>query len=309
MLCKPKNTGLIHKPAGARDWRFGGVSGAPRKVLREDGQWDSYLPTFERQRRFGFECMGCVSFSLNNCLETHFKLVFDREPNYSDRWLAKVSDTGPRGNTFYNVAMAARKKGLADEGTWAWTENVDTWDEYYGEPSSKARESAMRFLEKYDVLFEWVKPQPEDMVEALKYGPLQACSDGHAYEVCGYEAGGVWKIFDTYPYSGGTGIRTVDWGHEFLGVMLHSIVEKVADTSLLELANDCLVFEGSGPGRVGLHVNEKMYVDDPALIQLQWHTRNADAESQMFTGAPCVTVTTEQFSSFPHYDLKGNQLQ
>jgi len=298
----PRNTGVILEAPKSRDWQFGGVSGGVREVLVEDGQWLKFLPRFEAQSRYGLETMSCVSQSLCNCLETYFKAAFDLTKDFNDRFLAKISGTTRKGNTFWNVSMAAHKKGLSDEGTWPWTQDVDTWDEYYGEPSSAARESAMRFLGDYETFFEWVDPKPETMIDALKYGPLQVCSNGHAYEVYGYDPGVKWDVFDTY----GDGMRDREWDHRFDAAMLHTVAPLLSDDPLLSLANDCLVFEGGGPGRVGLHVNGKMFVDDPALIQLQWHTRN-EADG-MFVGGPVRTIPQDEFMRFSHFDLKNNPL-
>jgi hypothetical protein len=300
-----KNTGVILESPSNSGWRYGHISGGNRKKFAPDGQWDKFLPIFETQFKMGFESMACVSFSYNNCLETYFKAAFGFEPNFNDRYLATVSGTTEKGNTFSAVAHAGHKKGLADEETWPWDDSIKTWEDYYATPPSKAIESAMLFQSKYKTLYEWVEPKPEVMIDALQYGTLQVCSDGHAYMIYGYEAGKKWHIFDTYPYSGGTGKRTLPWSHRYLAAMLHTAQEETS-TELLDIKNDCLVFEGTGPGRLGLHVNKKMFVDDPSKIQGQWLTRNA--RDGMFVGAPCMTISTENFSKFPRLDLKGNLL-
>ena len=56
--------GYIHEELKGEDWIFG-ATGIVRKVLREDGQYDNYLPQSEKQQgRNGIDTLACTNFSL-----------------------------------------------------------------------------------------------------------------------------------------------------------------------------------------------------------------------------------------------------
>lgn len=166
------------------------------------GDWTAYLPKEERQSAFGFESMACVSFSALNCIEAQLKFLTGVEPNYSDRALAKMSNTTTQGNWLWRVGDTIRNEGLVDEQYWP-NPDVFTWDNYYAEIPINIRNSAKDFLAKYDVKYEWL---PEDadgkisrdvLKQHLKQSPIQVVKPGHAV-MAFFSGDEVDKYFDTY---------------------------------------------------------------------------------------------------------------
>jgi len=80
-----------------------------------DGAWKPWLPDGERQSSDNGDSMSCVTFGEINGIETQEKKQTGVQPNYSDRWIAKMSNTTPEGNYLTVVADTIRKYGLVLE--------------------------------------------------------------------------------------------------------------------------------------------------------------------------------------------------
>lgn len=175
----------------------------PYKVRNVSGNWDPYLPLGENQYSSFTDSMACVTFSLLNCIETQEKFLTGKTVNYSDRWTAMMSDTGPDGNWLYKVADTVKQYGLVKEESWRAPLNF-TWATYYAKPS--AAQQALLLAEgelwkkTHDFDWEWLTTQIEDILKHLKQCPLQIVKPGHAIENF-YQASQVTNYFDTYnPY-------------------------------------------------------------------------------------------------------------
>lgn len=180
------------------------IAGAASPIQFEErlpsGDWTPYLPSGERQSSRYADSMACVSFSAINSLETQIKFLTGAEENYSDRFLAKESGTTTYGNYLYIVADTVRKIGLPLELDWPAPPDF-TWDSYYTTVPTWVKERAPRFLEKYDVKYEWLPDtQFTTIMKHLKHSPIQVVIPGHAVMSFHAQADLV-KYFDTYvPY-------------------------------------------------------------------------------------------------------------
>jgi len=74
--------------------------------------------------------MGCVSFSAVHCIESQELKKYGFTHEYSERALAKLSNTTHTGNSVIKVANAIKEYGLILEKDWPTTGNW-TWDEFY----------------------------------------------------------------------------------------------------------------------------------------------------------------------------------
>jgi len=222
------NNGVEEEEASEEDWIFG-MSNANKTVLREDGQWDMYLPAVEVQKKGSVETMACVSFSCNNVLETLAKRKYDEDWNKSDRFLAKMSNTTRRGNAMKKVIDTVRHYGAIDEERWSFDENIiKTWSQYYSTINKNTRIWAKEFLDRSEVQYDTIfNRHPQAMMEALKYSPIWVAgyawgkgNDGlyhswgganHAFMIYGYEEGKYWKVYDSYsPYK-----KCLAWDFKF----------------------------------------------------------------------------------------------
>jgi len=196
-----KNYGVI---LGKRDEDY--IAGVQSPLGYEErnpsGDWRDYLPSEERQSSNFADSMACVSFSALNCVETQLKFVTGVEPNYSDRALAKMSNTTTQGNYLWRVADTIRLQGIVEEQYWPAPVDF-TWDTYYTEIPADVKNMAAGFLEKYDIKHEWLPENTSGTIDRdvlkyhLKHAPVQVVRPGHAI-MCFYSGASVDKYFDHY---------------------------------------------------------------------------------------------------------------
>lgn len=159
-----ENLGVIE---GVRPTDF--VAGAlPYEERLPSGDWRPYLVKEEHQYSDNIDTMACVSFSLNNSLEIQNKFLTGEEVNFSDRFLAKMSNTTPQGNWLNVVADTARNIGLVTEDLWPAPPNY-TWNSYY----SSIPQEVINKAQKFDISYEWIPTDLASLTKHLKQAPLQ----------------------------------------------------------------------------------------------------------------------------------------
>jgi len=158
-----KNYGFIEPKIKETDYFFGSKK-LGSKIINPSGNWLKYLPVFEHQRK-KIETNACVSFGTLSALEMIHQLLWKVEPNYSDRYLAKMSKTDPNsGNTPERVSEALKDYGTVPEADWGFTEP------YYEEIPDDIKEIGKEWTKNYGYGWEWTKT--EDLKEALKRSPV-----------------------------------------------------------------------------------------------------------------------------------------
>lgn len=188
------NDGFVPYKPKAKDWVFGGA-----EILNPEGDWISYLPEDEYQRRFNLETMSCVTFSACNVCEIflNFKkekslisdvnlkwlkdngYIVNDKFNFSDRYIALLSFTSKNGNTGSKVFGTIHNYGLIPESMFPWTSEDDTWNEYHDrtkitqEMKNMGYEFKRRFPMNYEIVYR------QDFESALKESPLQVYVDGY----------------------------------------------------------------------------------------------------------------------------------
>jgi hypothetical protein len=180
-------------------------------VLNTSGQWDTWLPVDELQRRDGVESNACATFGTLSAIEILLKHKYGQDENYSDRWLAWNSGTDPkRGNDPHRVSETLRKAGVPYEVEWPFAED------FYTNPPPKLFETARGFTERLDYRHKYVKTTEEELKDALTRSPLgvsvtawrskdgvfyarKGTPNNHWCVLYGYDdAKKCWKIFDSY---------------------------------------------------------------------------------------------------------------
>lgn len=183
---------------GRKDTDF--VAGVlPYVVVNPTGDWRNFVPPGERQSQATVDSMACVTFSALNSIETQEKHLTGKQPNYSDRWIAKMSGTTINGNYLYKVADAIRQYGLVLEEDYP--SDFSSFDQYYADiPESKMSEllaKGKKWLEDWTIRYEWVGTIEEDLIRNLKQAPLQVVIPGHAIvEIRSVQD--IMSYFDTY---------------------------------------------------------------------------------------------------------------
>ena len=291
-----KNTGLLlEKRPNVKDWKFLGYTGIDDKILRPDGQWDKYLPEFETQKQNNFDTYACVTYATLNCVETILLRKWGRTENYSDRFLATVSGTVcNRGNHMARVANALINHGCCKEDVYPFSADIDTCSDYYAIIPEKVKKLALPFKNQYDFRWEWVENTPETMKEALKYSPLTVVVHGgkHLVELYGYVDGRYWKCYDHYERK----YKTFLWDYAFGRIMKFSLNQKLMPS--IEIDNDTLVQEVEESGTPGLVLDNKIIVDDPALLLITWIMRNGG-----ILQGKTKSLTKAEWSSFDKINL------
>jgi len=222
--------GYIHEELKGEDWIFG-ATGIVRKVLREDGQYDNYLPQSEKQQgRNGIDTLACTNFSLANVIEILCKVIWNILYNKNDSFNAVGSGTNPnRGNSMANAADSVRKNnGMINETDRPLPLDF-TLQQFYAPHTLEQITKGKLWLNEYKMNYEAVQPTIYAMKEALKYSPLYVAGyawylkDGyyrsystanHAFVIYGYVDGQYWKAFDTYePFE-----KKLAWDFKFAAV-------------------------------------------------------------------------------------------
>lgn len=218
---------ILEQPVPNKDFVFGGYGTLDGQVQVADGDWTYWLPEPELQDANKFEPNCCVSEALLNVVETAERKEYGLSANYSDRFLATASGTNPKqGNSMNTVTETLRKKGCVLETEWPF--KATTLEEFYSHLPQRLYTLALRFTAAYNFGHEYVPPNAESLMEALKYSPLlfstyawtsnnfgiyyrpAGFSDNHAVTCYGYQKGEYWKIFDSY-IKGTTVLKKVAW--------------------------------------------------------------------------------------------------
>ncbi len=170
------------------------------EVRNPSGDWRPFL--VERENQFGLQdSMSCVSFSAVSAIEMQEKFLTGVERNYSDRWIAKMSNTTPQGNWLYKVAEAIEEVGLVRELSYPAPPNY-TFDQYHApimtEVLTKLIAEGARWNQQWQFKAEFIPATKEAMLKHIKHAPLQIVIPGHAVVEFLCEAD-IVRYFDTYP--------------------------------------------------------------------------------------------------------------
>jgi len=168
----------------------------PYKVLNESGDWTSWLPLEEWQRVDNVDLQACVTFSALNVIETLYFFHTGKHQNFSDRFTARMSGTTSQGNWLWKVGDSIRKDGLVDEELWPVPQGL-TWDTYYATPQIEVINKAKKFLDDWQVNYEWIDFTRESLLYHIKQAPIQVVFPNHAV-MNFFNPEGIYKYFDSY---------------------------------------------------------------------------------------------------------------
>lgn len=320
----PTKFGLLEeREPKLKDYRVGGISGADREVIREDGDYRKFLPTIEYQIGNYFDTKACVTFSALNCLETLAIIKNWQFFNRSDRFTAKMSGTTEEGNYLSIVADSiAINHGTVDEASWEYPRDqrrpIFEWNDFYSEIPETIKMEGRKFLIEYKVRHEWVPLS--QLREMLKFGPIQVTvqawpkpnaqgiyenregskSYNHAVMLV-YMGDDYCEIYDHYSKSS----KKLTPNYKF-GIAKRFTIKKIdpnstQPTPMITLPNNCFVQLVEGNGGFALHIDGKLLIDELDKVQASWIMRSSDFSNKR-------AVTQEQWDSFKHFTLKMEPL-
>lgn len=250
-----KNFGLsINKEGDPRAYVLGsGTFELPKIVLKEDGQWDQWLPVYEAQFNDSFETFGCTVFGTLNAIEMVIKRLTNLEPNYSERFNYIIAKITPPGADPHAVMESIREHGVIKQELLPFTSTMKRAEFLQPNPMTKVYlDEGMKFGYEIQHQYLWTADKKltrdqrmQIMKENLKYSPLpisvtawiqddkglyiDAGQPNTHWCVCfGWNQKNApwynpalpegWKIFDSYDQS----VKIVSFDHNFeIGKRIH----------------------------------------------------------------------------------------
>jgi len=234
-----KYYGYIEPEIKEQDYVLGSELSAPFEITKTDGDWTSYIPEGEPQKRGSLETNSCTNFAWLNMVETFLNFKYKDNRNFSERFLAIVSEQKRRGNDPHKVAEAIRKIGLVEEYKLPFNENMH-WDTYFN-PNPMTRyylKDAKKWLNKYGFKHEYIfrkeiplKHKQDLLLQALQRSPVgvsvyawleendlyikpEGEQDTHFTVLVGAKNGEYWIVYDSYPEDGSY-LKKLAWDYDF----------------------------------------------------------------------------------------------
>lgn len=319
-------------------YEFGGMTPVGEELLFPSGSITEFLPPEKfQQSAVYFDTYGCVSHSMINGFQTliHKQLAYMSPPNkawllskvyekdypyFSHRDLVVLSETKHgTGNSGDKVLATAEREGLVVDSLAPWdmrnrNPEENTVQKYYLYGRTKeAQAFADEFNSRFKLHGEWVAQAK--WKEASKYGVLQIYVNAwhknaegkyynptskinHAVLLEDYEKK---LIFDSYePHTK----EMVSWDDTYMIGLKLNIIEKHMEK--LNIPNNSLVILVEGVGGIGLFLDNNIIIDEPAKINSVFMARNS--KNNFFSGGPTISLTQEQWDSFRHTNLKGEEI-
>lgn len=293
------NTGLILEIPRVSFNFFGGIGGGLPDLL-PSGDWESYLPAFERQAKLGLETMNCVQFSRLNTLETQARF-WGIEEDFSDRFLYWASGCTEKGNTFSNCDEGLRDAGTPAEAKWPWTETLSR-EQYGMPPPEDVQECAKRLFERWEIgELVWVPSFLPTLKAALLKGPLWFCNTTHAMMI--YRIDDRIRVFDTYPgdNADGKGSFPLDYASEIFTAYLAPFTPKhLVPPPMYQFKENTLYQLVEGIGGFMLFAAGRLYYDKTDLLLASWAVRNNGR-----TEGKVGVLQMKDLNGVPLFDLKN----
>jgi hypothetical protein len=195
--------------------------GAAKQVIKENGQWDPYLPEAEYQKFDWGDTMHCTVYGTENCEQTLMKAKYGESQEYSERFLGVQAGITQGGGSPHKVAEAWRRDGNLEYSLLPF-EDANSWEEF-NSPNPMTPEllnSAARWSSEWEFGHDWITPgimggMAGAIKHALKYSPVGVgvyawasqdgyyvkpswARDNHWVMCYGYVDGEYWKVYDHY---------------------------------------------------------------------------------------------------------------
>lgn len=290
------NRGLILEPIDPMSL----LRGSALPSRNPSGDWEPYLPEFERQAKFGLETMNCVQFSFLNVLETIAR-SHNKTLNLSDRFLSWAAKCTPNGNTYSKCIKGFVENGCCNEDLWKWIEAM-SWETYNQEPPQDVKWEAQKIFNEWD--FNGVTYVPSalaDLKEALTRSPLWFCNSQHSMEM--FRADDRIRAFDTYG-TDGKGSFGLDYVQHIEAAYNVSFTPKNSSPMppQFPFAENCMYQLVEGVGGFLLYAKGRMYRDTEAKILATWTVRSGS--NGVFERGKVGTLRLKDIEGTQLYNLK-----
>lgn len=212
-----KNYGfLLNEIEDPKAYKLGSVE-LPKIVIREDGQYDDFLPSDELQYTPNFDTYGCTIFGTENIQQTLERVHYGKSSEYDERYNYNLVEIIPPGADPHDAAESFRKDGVIS-GQLPMTETSEEFSKPRPMPTKYV---SLGIAHPYELRHQWLWRSPRDKTtrtklikEYLRYGPLgvsvtaweeengvyvdRGLQNTHWTILYGWNEKG-WKIYDSYP--------------------------------------------------------------------------------------------------------------
>ena len=112
---KNYNIGFVAPEIITSDQHILGASGIDLPVIKPDGDWRKYVPSFESQLQKSFDSFGCTVEGTINAIQTLENFLLGKANDYSKRFTYNEAEVKPPGDDPHRIATHIRGSGLLDE--------------------------------------------------------------------------------------------------------------------------------------------------------------------------------------------------
>lgn len=180
-------TNFIYPTILSSDRKFGSTP-YPSKPLRQDGDWRSYTPPYELQRKNGIESSACYKEAQQHTIATIQEEKYGLlDQNYSARFNDQENAT-PSGGSPTNAAQSFRHDGLIPDAMLPFSDEIKSWQDFNsfkGTNEIMCRKAGQDFLKEWDMNWDIVFERDEaveekynKLREALKFSPVPISVNG-----------------------------------------------------------------------------------------------------------------------------------
>lgn len=152
---------------------FGSTLSSP--VLNIDGDWRSYLPPVEDQKRRGVESSACFIEAQQHAIATILEFKYSIiDSNYSARFNALLSDGTEWGGDPIVGIDSMRKDGLVKEESMPFNEDITSWEDYHswkGVNKEEVLKEGKEFADKWKINYRITVEK--DMPLEVKYANIK----------------------------------------------------------------------------------------------------------------------------------------
>lgn len=166
-----RNYGLQEIIESVQDYILG-ASKVPFIPYNPSGNWEPFLPAFERQTTDARqETSACTVFGSLSQIETLYTLLYNTEPNYSERFVYLNVPINPsKGTDPQNTYEAIRAHGLVNESLVPMTRTIEEYLDT-SDITGSIRARGKNWLVQHDFKHEWLwetNKRPQNYIEVLK---------------------------------------------------------------------------------------------------------------------------------------------
>jgi hypothetical protein len=144
-----------------------GAENIPYEVVLPSGDWRPF-PIIGEKQKDPAETMSCTTQATLNSLEVQEKQQTGIEPNWSDRYIAKLSGTTSDGNFSDKPPEAVRKYGVVKQEDWPVPPNYN-WNSYYAEIPQNVLDKEV----KREIAYAGIAKDKASLLYHLKQAPIK----------------------------------------------------------------------------------------------------------------------------------------